>query len=350
MKRTSFFKNIIVLMSLTLLSGCWDIKEIDKRDIPLIIGIHRENDNQYKVTLYIPVTEKGSKLSRTVTQKGTNVSSALEQLKTNTEDALYYKQVRLILIQSNLANDNEDISEVIKFLMKSKELPSIALLAITDENIEKMFSTISDKLDAHATSVIDYFYKGVNWAPEISTTRIWEVYQSLFSYTNDIAVPVVNSGKDTLLSFEGSAVLKNGKIMERINPSENQFVNLFQNHQTKGKIESLDYASIMVKNSSLQIKPSMKTDQLMVSSDLSLKIEILEKKEDVSNDQIQSELEKLIEKRFYSLFEQAQRNKADIFGFGQHFRNKIPYSELKNWRDDYYPSLKVNFQVHVNIE
>lgn len=350
MKRTRCFKVVIVLISLTLLGGCWDIKEIDKRDIPLIIGIRRENDNQYKVTLYIPVTEKGSKLSRTVTKKGTNVSSALEQLKTNTEDALYYKQVRLILIQSNLANDNEDISEVIQFLMKSKELPSIALLAITDENIEKMFSSINDKLDAHATSVIDYFYKGVDWAPEISTTRIWEVYRSLFSYTNDIAVPVVNSGKDTLLSFEGSAVLKNGKMMERISPSENQFIHLFQNHQTKGKIESLGYASIMVKNSSLRIKPSMKTDELMVSSDLSLKIEILEKKEGVSHDQIQSDLEKLIEKRFYSLFEQAQRNKADIFGFGQHFRNQIPYSELKNWRDEYYPHLKVNFQAQVQIE
>lgn len=58
MKKTSRLFSVFVLMSLTLLCGCWDIKEIDKRDIPLIIGIHKENNDQYKVTLYIPVTEK----------------------------------------------------------------------------------------------------------------------------------------------------------------------------------------------------------------------------------------------------------------------------------------------------
>ncbi|MBA2937517.1 hypothetical protein HZF08_04315 [Paenibacillus sp. CGMCC 1.16610] len=234
--------------------------------------------------------------------------------------------------------------------MKSKELPSIALLAITDENIEKMFSSIDEKLDAHATSVIDYFYKGADWAPEITTSRVWEVYRSLFSYTKDIAVLVVNAGKDTLLSFEGSAVLKNGKIIEQISPSENQFVNLFQKLRAKGKVESLGYASIMVENSSLRIKPSKKAGELMVASDLSLKIDVMEKNEDTTNDQIQRDLENLIEKRFYNLFEQAQKNKTDIFGFGQHFRNQIPYDELKNWREDYYPKLKVNFQVHVKME
>lgn len=350
MKKTSRLFSVVVLMSLTLLCGCWDIKEIDKRDIPLIIGIHKENNDQYKVTLYIPVTEKDSKLSRTVTLKGANVSSVLEHLKTNSEDALYFKQVRLIIIQSNLKDEKEDISEVIKFLMKSKELPTISLLAITDENIEKLFSNINDKLDAHATSIIDYFYKGEDWAPEISTTSIWEVYRSLFSYTNDIAVPVVNSGKDTLLSFEGSVVLKNGRIMEQITTSENQLVNSLKKKHGKGRVESLGYASIMIKESSLQIKPSMKTGALMVSSNLTLKIDILEKKEGITNDQIQSELEKLIEKRFYGLFEQAQKNKTDIFGFGQYFRNQITYDELKNWREEYYPNLKVSFQVHVKME
>ncbi|MBA2937518.1 hypothetical protein HZF08_04320 [Paenibacillus sp. CGMCC 1.16610] len=113
MKKNRFFMSTIVLLSLIFLVGCWDIKEIDKRDIPLMIGIRKESDNQFKVTLYIPTTEKGSKISRTITQKGTNVSSILEQLKTNTEDALYYKQVRLILIQNNFAKDKADIGEMI---------------------------------------------------------------------------------------------------------------------------------------------------------------------------------------------------------------------------------------------
>jgi spore germination protein KC len=352
MSKNSYIKIVVALMSLNLLCGCWDIKEIDKRDIPLIIGISKTNDDQYKVTLHIPITEKGSKLSRTITQKGANVSSVLGQLRTNTEDAVYYKQVRLIVIQNNLASDKEALSEVINYLMKSQEIPSIALLAITDEDIEKMFSNINDKLGAHATSVIDYFNKGTEWAPEISTTRVWEVYLSLFSYTKDIAVPIVSSGHETILSFEGSAVLKNGVIMVKLNPSENQLVNLFQNHSGEGKgvVESLGSASVMITKSSLQINTSMKNSDPQVSSDLNMKIDILERREGISNEWIQNELEELIEKRFYHMFEQAQRNKTDILGFGQHFRNQIPYDELINWREKYYPKLKVNFQVHVTMK
>ncbi|WNR42883.1 Ger(x)C family spore germination protein [Paenibacillus roseipurpureus] len=350
MKINSYVRIIVALISLILLSGCWDIKEIDKRNFPLIIGISKENKEEYKVSLHIPTSEKGGKMSRTVSQKGTNVSSILGQLRTNIEDAVYYKQVRLIIIQNKLANDKEDLSELIKFLMKSKELPSIALIAITEENIEKMFSNINGKHFSHTTSIIDYFYKGADWAPEISTTRIWEVYRSLFSYTKDIAIPVVNSGKDTILNYEGAAILKNGKITEKINPSENQFVILFKNHNANGIIENLGNASIMVTNSSLKIKPSMLTSEPIVSSNLSLKIDILERKEGVTNDQIQSKLEKQFKKQFYDMLDKAQKNKTDIFGFGQHFRNQIPFHELKNWREEYYPNLKVNFQVHVIIE
>nr|WP_197081205.1 Ger(x)C family spore germination C-terminal domain-containing protein [Paenibacillus sp. VKM B-2647] len=202
----------------------------------------------------------------------------------------------------------------------------------------------------NATAIYDFFNKGGGWAPEVSSTRIWEVYRSLFSYTKDIAIPVVSSGKDTVLHYEGSAVLKNGKITERISPNESQFVNLFQNRKANGRVESLGFASIMVTNSSIRMKTSMKNNKPQVSSDLHLKIDIQERKEGITNNQIQKELEQRIEKRFYHIFEQAQKSHTDIFGFGQYFRHQIPYQELKDWRERYYPKLKVNFQVHASLD
>ncbi|WP_338654100.1 Ger(x)C family spore germination protein [Lysinibacillus sp. Y5S-8] len=351
MKENHPCSTLIICMFLLLpfLGGCWDVKDIDKRLLPLVIGIAKENED-YHVTLQIPITQKENEVSRIVTGKADTVLKVLGQVRTNSEEAVDYSHIELIVIQSNLAADQAELRELIKFLMDSEEIPSRALLTITDDKIDKVLSNINDKLGVNATSIYNYFNKGAGWAPEITSIHIWEVYRSLFSYTKDITVPVVRAGNDTVLVYEGSMVLKNGELMARINSDESQLSKLFQNANAKGKIESLDLASIMVVNSSIKNKASLKNNKPVVASHLKLKIDILERKKDVPNDQITKELTKLMEKRFYDMFEQAQANGVEIFGFGQLFRNQLSYQELRNWREGFYPYLKVDFQVNVSVD
>ncbi|MCM3732037.1 Ger(x)C family spore germination protein [Fictibacillus nanhaiensis] len=350
MRNNKLFKLLIVFMSTILLCGCWDIKDINKRSIPLVMGISKEDDEEYKLTLQIPIPKNDDQISRIVTGRGETVASVLGQIRTNSEDAVDFSQIRLIVIQKNLAKNPQELRDLIKFLMGSEDIPSRALVALTDDDVENVLSNINDKLGVHASSIYDYFNKGAGWVPEIFSITIWEVYRSLYSYTKDIAVPVVRSGKDTVLKFKGAAILKKGKIIETISPDECQLVNVFRNNNEKGRIESLGFASIIVTNSSIKNKTSMKNNKPTVSSNLRLKIYILERKEGITNKRIRKELEKLTEKRFYRLLKRTQGSQTDIFGFGQQFHQQISYHELKDWRNDYYPKLKVNFQVHANME
>ncbi|GGI18254.1 Ger(x)C family spore germination protein [Gottfriedia solisilvae] len=350
MKNNKTFTLLIIIMSTIFLCGCWDIKDINKRSLPLVMGISKEAEEEYKLTLQIPILENENQISKVVTGKGNTVASILGQIRTNSEDAVDYTQIRLIVIQSNLAHSEKEFKELIKFLMVSKEIPSRALVAITDESIEKVLANINDKLGVQATSIYDFFNKGGGWAPEMFSIPIWEVYRSAFLFTKDIAIPVVRSGKDTVLVFEGSDILKKGNIIERISPHETQLINVFQNKNEKGKIESLGFASIMVTNSSIQNKTSMKNNKPVLSSDLKLKMYILEREEGITDNRIRRELEMLIEKRFYNILKKTQERNADIFGFGQQFQHMLSYNELKDWRNVYYPNLKVNFKVHANME
>lgn len=337
-------------MSTILLSGCWDIKDINKRSLPLVMGISKEDDKGYKLTLQIPIPKRENQDSRTVTEKGGTVASVLDKIRTNSEKAIDFSQIQLIVIQKNLANNQRELRSFIKFLMGSEDIPSRALVAITDDNVDNVLSNINDKLGVNASAIYDYFNKGAGWAPEFFSTPIWEVYRSPFLSTKDIAVPAVRAGKDTILVFEGSEILRKGKLVERISPEESQLINMFQDKNVKGKIESLGFASVMVTNSSIQSKTSMKNNKPLVSSNLDFKISILEKREGITNNRIEKELEKLTEKRFYHLLKKTQKSHTDIFGFGQQFQHLIPYYELKEWRNEYYPKLKVNFKVHANIE
>jgi spore germination protein KC len=346
----NFYKLLIVFMSIILLCGCWDIKDINKRSIPLVMGISKEDDEEYKLTLQIPIPKSNNQVSRTVTEKGETVASVLGKIRTNSENAVDFSQIQLIVIQKNLANNHRELRSLIKFLMGSEEIPSRALVTITDDNVDNVLSNINDKLGVNASAIYDYFNKGAGWAPELLSTPIWEVYQSPFLSTKDIAVPAVRAGKDTVLVFEGSEILSKGKMVGRINPEESQLINMFQKENVKGKIVSLGFANVMVTNSSIQNETSMKNNKPFVSSDLKFKISILEKKEGITKKQIMKEIEMLTEKRFYHLLKRTQRSHTDIFGFGQQFQHLIPYNELKEWRNEYYPKLKVNFKVHANME
>ncbi|MBO0997590.1 Ger(x)C family spore germination protein [Bacillus sp. SD075] len=350
MKNKKLYKILIIFMSTIMLCGCWDIKDINKRSIPLVMGIAKDNDEEYKITLQIPLPKNDKQISRNVTGKGETIASVLGQIRTNSENAVDFSQIQLIVIQKNLANNQQELRDLIKFLMGSEEIPSRALVAITDDNVENVLSNINDKLGVNASSIYDYFNKGAGWAPELFSTPIWEVYRSPFLSTKDITVPAVRSGKDTVLIFEGSEILKKGKIVERISPEESQLINVFQNKDIKGKIVSLGFANIMVTKSSIQNKTSMKNNKPLVSSDLNLKIYILERKKGITNKRIKKELENLTEKQFFHLLEKTQRIHTDIFGFGQQFQHLISYQELKDWRNEYYPKLRVNFKVHANLE
>ncbi len=344
-------KALMILMFLvTFLSGCWDIKDIDKRVLPLVIGISKVNNEDYKVTVQIPITKKDGEISRIVTSIDENVSSALGQIKTNSENAVDYSHVRLVIIQSDLSDNKEELKKLVTFLMTSREFPTNAQLAFTDVSIEELLSNINDKLGVDSTSLYDFFNKGAGWAPEILSTRIWEVYRSMFSYTEDITIPIVDPGKDTVINYKGAVALKLGELTQRIDPNETQLIKLFQNKNAKGKIENVGFASVMITSSDIENKTLMESNKPVVSIDVKLKIHVLEREAGISNELIKKDLEKLIEERFNKMFEKAQENKTDIFGFGQYFRNQIPYDDLKNWREEYYPDLKVDFQVHTSME
>ncbi|WP_193768843.1 Ger(x)C family spore germination protein [Metasolibacillus meyeri] len=350
MQNRNYYLLALLLLPVLLLGGCWNIKDINKRFFPLIIAVSKEDDETYKVTLQIPIPQNVSESSRIVTVEDKSVASALGHIQTNSEDVMDYSQTQLIFVHSSLANDQAAMQDLIHFIMRANEIPSRALVAITDDTIEDLLTNINEKLGTQTSSVYDYFNKGYDWAPEIFSVPIWKAYQSLFIYTKDLAIPVVRAGKDTVFEFDGVDIFKKGEKVARISPLEGLLINMLQDRGESGEIEGLESSSVIITGSTLKNKVTIKNKQPSIAVDLHLKIRILEKQQHLTNKQIQRQLEKRVEQRFYKVFNQLQEKQTDAFGFGQHFRGSIPYAELKNWREAYYSHLKVHFNVHTTVE
>lgn len=69
-----------------------------------------------------------------------------------------------------------------------------------------------------------------------------------------------------------------------------------------------------------------------------------------TTEEVKKELAELLDRRFERMLARVQAERSDIFALGQHFRNLLPRERLREWRDQGYPRLKVDFKTYVVIE
>ncbi|WP_408007786.1 Ger(x)C family spore germination protein [Pseudalkalibacillus sp. A8] len=345
--RTNCIKILIALCAVFLLSGCWDTKDINHRSLPIVMGVSTVDD-QYKIHLQIPDPDPNTIQVRIVSEMGETVSKAVDKLSANMESRIDLLHVKVIVIDKELAKKGG--KDLISGFMRAREVSPKALVIVSDEEIEPFFSNLKNTTDPQGTTLFDFFDKDAGWNPEIALTRVWQVYRSIHSYTRDVVVPIVKSGESTTIKHLGSAVIKNGKMVERIGTDETLLVNTFYEESTYGRIEVMDEATVMIVDTSMDHK-SQYIDQIpYLNSQLHLKVVLLETKGKPTTKEIRTSLETMLTNRFNEMFTKIQESEADILGLGQYFRTKIPREKLRNWRSEQYPNLKMDLQVHVVIQ
>ncbi|MEH7010207.1 Ger(x)C family spore germination protein [Neobacillus niacini] len=331
-----------LLFMVITLSGCWDYKDINHRVLPVALGISTV-DSQYEVFLKIPMTEENKINMKIFSAKGETISKAVDTISRNLESSVDLLHVKIILIERRTAE--EGMKDIIAGFIRSRDVPNKALVAICDEDVKEFFSKT-----INGTNTYDFFEKNAGWDPEIALTRVWEVYRSIHSYTRDVAIPLIISGKSTAIEQVGSAVIRNGKMVEQISSDETLLFNAFKGESASGEVEVMNHATVMILSNTMLNKSKMKDKQPYIQSQINLKVVIMETRGDPSSKLIKKELNTSLTNRFNQMFSKIQKSEADILGLGQFFRNKITRKELKNWRSDYFSNLKMDIQFHIDIQ
>ncbi|WP_404323319.1 Ger(x)C family spore germination protein [Cytobacillus firmus] len=339
---------VCLLLAMMTLTGCWDIRDINHRTLPVVLGISTVEDDQYKVFLKIPEPVEGSMEVKIVSGTGKTISHAVDVISRNMETSVDLLHVKVIMIERKTAE--KGMKDIIAGFMRSREVSPKALVTICDQNMDEFFSILSESKNLKGTNMFDYFEKNAGWNPEIALTRIWEVYRSIHSYTRDVAIPLIVTGETTTYEQAGSAVIKNGKMVEQISNDETLLFNAFNNESTHGQIEVLNHASVMIIGNSMDHHTDLTDKQPVLKSRINLKVVVLETRGKTSSAMIKKELSHLLSSRFSSMLAKLQESEADILGLGQLYRTKIDRKELKNWRSIYYPNLKSDIQFNIDIQ
>ena len=133
-------KCMIIILTLSLLSGCWDYRDIDHRLLPVAMGISKSED-KYQIVLLLPSIQNGQVKSRIITGQGETVTKTIDTLSENMESRIDLLHVKVIMLDKDLAQSG--FQNVMSGFMRARDVSPHTLVAISEEKVEDFFHAMS---------------------------------------------------------------------------------------------------------------------------------------------------------------------------------------------------------------
>ncbi|WP_379134190.1 Ger(x)C family spore germination protein [Paenibacillus sp. sgz500958] len=340
-------KAVALICLLGVLTSCWDNRDINHRSLPVVMGISYHS-GLYKVVLQIPEPLQDGINLRILTQTGRTINQAVDLMSERMESQIDLLHLKVIMIEQEYAK--RGLSDSVTSFMRARDISPKTLVVICDEDLDEFFDRVQKTMAPKGTTLYDCFEKNAGWNPQMALTRLWQVYRSIHSFTRDVAIPIYKFGASGTVDYIGSAIIKNGKMVDRLTPNETLLFNSVNGVSAQGKIEVMNNASVLILNNTVSHRSKMVGGTPHLEITITLKLSVLETKGSTTSKMIGDNLKEVLTKRLNNLLAKIKKSEADILGVGQYFRNKMPRTELRHWRTEYLPRLELDLKVNPIIQ
>jgi len=368
-------KKIFLLLTIFLLTGCYDHKELNTIAIMTATEINKVND-EFIVNAQVVNPQSADTVNVQspfiiYEGRGQTIHEAYRNIKLQSSRYLYPNHMQILIINENLAKD--DISQIIDLFLRIPDIRSeFNVLIGTTENILSITTPIDD---VSSTSILDTMetnnkYLGITNFVTFNEFANMEINKNL-----EIVLPsieTVNYDKEAE-SIENTETTKINSLYKLGNLS------IFKDNKLLGyltKDESITYNLIKNKAQSILITYECEKDKYMtveatdIKSDISTKnkeininIEMtgninesmcsikLNKEKNITK--LEKELNKYIKDKIETSINNIRKTyNSDIFGFiDLIYKNDYnTYKEIKdNWYTGEFQNIKINIKPSINI-
>jgi spore germination protein KC len=386
---------IVFLILIPILSGCWDSKEIEQRATVLAIGIdkaseeERKNEDEIshlgkkfpipdedmiKVTVQIAVpgriplgpqqpggTEQPVLVLAVV---GHTLEDAMLNLQQEVADEVFLGHLRIIVLSEEIARHGT--ARFNDFLRRNPEIRRTASLVVSKESASK-YMNLTPELERvpslYLADMVDNL-TAIGKFPPSFIGLFWTIYSSK---GQDPYLPYLAlKGKKTI-QLNGLAYFQGDKMVGKTSPLE---IGVFMAIRGIGRGGYGAFAEVPGKDESVLVravsrktrtKVALKNGRPHVSIRIQYESEIDEKEsaiillsDSAILKQIEKETSKNTKKSVEKLIAKTQKMNADIFGFGEHFRAKLPQYWNKNVKtkekwDEIYQDVTFDVKVDSHI-
>ncbi|WP_240633363.1 Ger(x)C family spore germination protein [Paenibacillus montanisoli] len=338
---------LLLFACVIILPGCWNIKDVNHRVLPIVMGISYGKVKKYRIHVQIPLPVSRKLISKVYYREADTISKALNEIDSDIEAGIDFMHLQLVLFDRKVAE--EGIREEMAYMIRSQHMPTKALVAITSEDMEQILEHTGESIQTDGSALLDFFNKNAGWSPEINLAYLWETFGAIHSDTQDITIPILHSGKTTMLEFLGSGVMSKERMMGDITREQSLLVNLFYELFQGSVVQVIRQASVAIVDCDNHIRTFWRDQRPVLRMHMDISLHLIENNGGLNEQQIEAAFSEDMAKKYKQLFKQLQSYPSDALGTGDHFRNKLAFDKLKLWRETYYPQLVTEIAVSSRI-
>ncbi len=369
-------KTIILLISILLLTGCYDRKELNKIAILTATEINKIDDN-YIIRAQIVNPQSPDKTTNVeapffiYTGTGKTIQEAYRQIKLSASRYLYPDHLRVLIINENLAQD--DISTIFDFYLRDPAIRTeFNVLIGKDDNI---LSPITPLNQISASSIVDTLAVNKNYLGVTNLTTLNEMAIMYLNPHTEIIIPSIqlnNSQNEndkeentqstkvnSLYELSGLAIFKDNKLKGYLTNDESITYNLIKNNIGTSIItyecQKNEYLTLEIITSKTTI--TTKNKNISIKTNITATINESACNIDFNNSQNITSLENSLNTYLNNKIKKDLnhiRNEynSDVFGFLDiiYKHDYKTYLEVKdNWYKGTFKDIPITIDTNINI-
>jgi len=363
---------ISLILTSIIMSGCWDVMEVNDLAIVIATGIDLIDDEQIEVTflLYVPNPSGGasgeesgaSKNSYSISMTGDTFSDAVMKLESEVPREVFWGHSNIFIFGNELAKN--ELSKQLDFLVRTGEPREQAQIYISQDKakveVNKFVSINTAEL-----------FSKIPKSRYLKSITLKDTEEMLVNNSQAGLIPIsdtnsIKTSEETIDSFavKGSAIIYQGKMISSISGEKDigsQWL-LFPKTIIPITINpSGENGKVTVETSkkSNKVTPFIEKEKWRIKLTVNSDLVILQNSTnlDIYNASVMNQLEKEFSKKIKGDIENFLNHiqkdlRADVLQFYEAFHRSYPKETdgvKENWEEQ-YENIEVSVQVKVNIK
>ena len=356
---------IIILTTLILTTGCWDMVEINQRIFPYSIGVdlnHSEEEGDYIVTIsYLNINAIGKNATQeervfAVSIPATSIFEGTKKMSHTVQYPFYFKHLRALIVGEELAEDSHRMREILDGLSRDYIINKKLLIATAEGKAEDILKFVpkavkQEVVEGTIYTLLNNTGSSVRFRSESLTDFIQDMDKGA------VIVPRIKVENNDLKVF-GGCVFKGYEVVGHIGEIENRGISFLIDEVKTGIIDApykdatLSYE---ITGQSMNRKLIKDDENLKIKIDIetegSLQEYIIRDKPEKDEEELKNmekSIKEVIDKDIAHTLEVLQKqHKADAIGIGEYiskFHPKVWKEVSKDW-DEIFSEMEIEVNV-----
>lgn len=347
----------LIVLSLLLLSGCWNRTEINDIAIVTAVGLDLLEDDKMRLSLQIAVpaqlgqatgpTQSGGKSTFIVSELGGTISEAFRHLQEKLPRRIFFSHSRVLIIGEDLARNG--VTHILDFYARYQEPRMHSSIIVTKGKAVDILKQEPTLENVSAEEANELIKRKVGLMISIRDFLDMLLTEGVEPVAPQFVLEPLEVKSDSQTiekqAINGAAVFKGDKLVGWMDDGETRGILWLRNEMKKGVItvnigeeRGGGKISTNIIRSESDIVPELKDGKVTITINTRAEMNVLENASEVNLgdpeniDKLEKEIEKEIKDRMRMTLDKAQGELgSDIFGFGEALYKKYP----KEWNNTY---------------